>query len=345
VGVRDALLGLRFGHRGRGVERRDRRDDEFATERREPVVDGAGRVVGTDRDGCASEHRAGVEPGFHLHDADAGLGIAREDRPVDGRCPTPARQEGPVDVDAPEREGFEDRLRQQESVGGDDHGPRAGGTEQVDGGGVLQGRGLRDGQAERERTLLHFARDEFHASPRGAVGLREDEGHFVPGCNQGIEGDRCKTRRAREDDAHGALPRFALEFPELRRDARLLEPGKVVHEYTALEVVHLVLQADGQEATCLEVEELAVGILGPAPNVLETRHAFVDTGDRETTLFERRFSGALEDFRIDEHHQLVVPVRDVGHEHAEMHIDLRRGESDARCVVHGVGHVGDQSLQ
>ena len=55
----------------------------------------------------------------------AGLGVAGQDRALDRRRTTPARQERGVQVDAAEPRAVEDRARQQQAVGADDREIRA----------------------------------------------------------------------------------------------------------------------------------------------------------------------------------------------------------------------------
>ena len=58
------------------------------------------------------QHRAGIEPGFHLHDRHAGNRVAGHDRALDRRRTAPARQQRGMDVDASLPRRIEDRLRQ-----------------------------------------------------------------------------------------------------------------------------------------------------------------------------------------------------------------------------------------
>ena len=76
------------------------RDDRVGARRGQPVVQRRAGVARVDRHADDREHRAGVEAGVHLHDRDAGLGIAREQRALDRRRTAPARQQRRVDVDA-----------------------------------------------------------------------------------------------------------------------------------------------------------------------------------------------------------------------------------------------------
>ena len=121
------------------------RRGELRGERARRVVRGDGQIR-------RAEHRAGVDPGIHPHDADAGLDVAGEDGRGDGRGPAPARQHRAVDVDAPEPGQVEHLLRQDQAVGRDhDHVRREAGQ-----------RGLRLGGAQRARLL-----------DRQSVGLRQ----------------------------------------------------------------------------------------------------------------------------------------------------------------------------
>jgi len=56
-----------------------------------------GGVGGGDRRALGQQHGAGVEPFVHAHGGDAGLGVARQDRAMDGRRPAPTRQQRAMD--------------------------------------------------------------------------------------------------------------------------------------------------------------------------------------------------------------------------------------------------------
>ena len=89
-GVGDAL-----GRLGRGLELAGGQglegfDDELGAHPGQAVVEAAGGVVGLDGFDALEEHRAGVEPGVHLHDGDAGFRVAGFDGAVDRRRAAPA---------------------------------------------------------------------------------------------------------------------------------------------------------------------------------------------------------------------------------------------------------------
>jgi hypothetical protein len=75
------------------------------------------RRLRADRGTRGEQYRAGVQPGVHLHDRDAGLGVAREDGALDRRGATPARQQRSVHVEAAEPRCRQNRLRQDQAVG------------------------------------------------------------------------------------------------------------------------------------------------------------------------------------------------------------------------------------
>ena len=62
------------------------------------VIDGAGIVVGPDREGFLRGDRPGVQLLDELDDRHAGLRVARHDRALDRRRPAPARQQRRVHV-------------------------------------------------------------------------------------------------------------------------------------------------------------------------------------------------------------------------------------------------------
>jgi hypothetical protein len=98
-----------------------RLDDQAPAQRGQAVVQ-AGRGVGLgDGQALFQQHVAGVQARIHLHDGDAGLGVAGLDGAVDGRRAAPARQQRGVDVEAAQARRVEHPLRQDQAVGGHHH--------------------------------------------------------------------------------------------------------------------------------------------------------------------------------------------------------------------------------
>ena len=155
---------------------------------------------GIDRDAVAREHRARVEAGFDLHEADAGLLVTGEQRALDGRGAAPARQEREVNVHETERERIEQGGGQQLPERDDDARFGAARGDVVDDLTGFHRRG--DRQAELGRGLLHRRRIRA-PSPRAArVGLRDDERDFVARRDQRAQRRNGRSRRPEIDEAH-----------------------------------------------------------------------------------------------------------------------------------------------
>ena len=73
------------------------------------------RVIYCTRD--LEHHRPGIKPFVHAHDGDARLDVSRHDGPLDRSSTTPARQQRGMDIEAAFQRGFENGLRQQQSIG------------------------------------------------------------------------------------------------------------------------------------------------------------------------------------------------------------------------------------
>ena len=77
----------------------------------------AAGVFAADGRADLEQHGAGVQPGLHLHDGNAGFAVAGLDGSLDGRCAAPARQQGGVAVDTAQARDVQHRLRQDQPVG------------------------------------------------------------------------------------------------------------------------------------------------------------------------------------------------------------------------------------
>jgi hypothetical protein len=161
----------RGGEAGKGGQRVE---DQARAHFRQAVVQVCGGFLCTDGGGFPQQDRAGVEACLHLHDADAGFGVARHDGAVDRGRAAPAGQERGVDVEAAEARGIEDGLRQDQAIGDDDGDIRAKGGE----GGLFIGRfqadGMADGQAELGGAGVDRGRAQVLAASGGAGGLGVD---------------------------------------------------------------------------------------------------------------------------------------------------------------------------
>ena len=68
----------------------------------------------------------------------------------------------------------------------------------------------------------------------------------------------------------------------------------------------------------------------------------VDSRNRETSFLAVLGTFARNDFRIDQHQQLVAGFRSVDDDDSLVYVDLRRREADPGCGVHRFGHIAHQ---
>jgi len=111
-------------------------------------------------------------------------------------------------------------------------------------------------------------------------------------------------------------------------------------------MVHLMLDAHGQQAVGLDLERLAVDVEGADLDPGRALDAVIDAGHRQAAfVVDLLFFAGPGDFRVDENHQLFLGFGHVDGDHALVHVHLGRGQADARRVVHGIRHVGHQLAQ
>ena len=118
-GIGHALGWLRL--RGERFYMRQDLDDFFTAQRGQGRVQIARSVMRCNLKRGAGQNRAGIQPCFHLHDANAGLRIACHDRALNGGRPAPARQKRGVDIQTAKARRIQHGLRQDQPIG-DDHG-------------------------------------------------------------------------------------------------------------------------------------------------------------------------------------------------------------------------------
>src|SRR5256885_6910265 len=146
-------------------------------------------------------------------------------------------------------------------------------------------------------------------------------------------------------EQRGAQPasgRLAELFLKFRLDALLLEARKIIDENLALEVIHLVLDADCEEFLCDEGERSAVQAKRTHRHALGTLDRLVYSRHRQAALLTILDAFAVEDLRIDQNQELISRLGGIDDDHSFVHVDLRRRESHPRRCVHGFGHVPDQ---
>ena len=211
VGISDARSRLwRQGERA-PLQRRKRERHQIRPKPRERVVQFARGQIRGYRLRLLQSHGTGIEAFIHPHDGDAALGIARHDGAVDRRSAAPARQQRGMDVEAAERHGIENRLRQDQAIG-DDH--RGGGAMRAKGGlrlSRLQRRGCQHRQIEAARLALDRRWLQLEATAaRRLWRAGVDRGDVVAAPDQLGERWQGEIRGAHEDQAkgHGAILSF-----------------------------------------------------------------------------------------------------------------------------------------
>ena len=100
-----------------------------------------------------------------------------------------------------------------------------------------------------------------------------------------------KTQRAGAEARARFAPRGSLLalFFQAPADQLALEFGQIIDEQLAFEMIHLVLDAHGQQAIGVHLERLAVATQRPHADMGRARQFVVDAGQRQTALF----AGAL----------------------------------------------------
>ena len=134
-----------------------------------------------------ADHTAGIQTDVHLHDAHACLGIARFNRALNRRRTAPTGQQRGVDVETAVFRRIQHVLRQNQSVGGNDHHVGLDLFEHLQGFGVVaQFFRLRHAQTQFQCGLLHRRRGKLHPAPFGAVGLGQHQRDFKTGGGYGF---------------------------------------------------------------------------------------------------------------------------------------------------------------
>ena len=131
-------------------------------------------------------------------------------------------------------------------------------------------------------------------------------------------------------------------FLELGRDALLFKARQILNENFALQMIHLVLDANRKQPVRIDY----------AGDALVVERAHLDPGrasdeiknarDRKASFLRFFFAARFENFRIDEHLQLAARIRDVDHNHPLVNIDLGRSQPDSGRRIHGVRHIPNE---
>src|SRR5262245_12045851 len=132
-----------------------------------------------------------------------------------------------------------------------------------------------------------------------------------------------KTRRRK-----GRSGCLAQLLRELRADALLLELRQVLDEHLALQVIHLMLNANGDQALRLQRKGIAVRVMGADLDALGARDQLVDAGQREAALLDVGHSDRLDDLGIDQHHEGIASLGHVHDDDLLVDVHLGRGKTD-----------------
>lgn len=137
---------------------------------------------------------------------------------------------------------------------------------------------------------------------------------------------------------------MALIFLKTATNTLALERRDVIDEELAVEMVNLVLDADGEQSVGLEFLSLAVAVECAHPHALGAGHGLVEAGHRETAFFHLLLALARENLGVDQTEGRVAVFGDVDDHDPALHADLNGGQSDARRGIHGFKHVVDEPL-
>src|SRR5687768_3899434 len=105
-------------------------------------------------------------------------------------------------------------------------------------------------------------------------------------------------RGRQAENAAAGLAYPSLLLADAGKDAPALERRQVFDEDLALQMIHLVLDAYGQQAVGLELERFALGIERSHPYPLRPRDLVEHTGHRKAALLGIGCAAAFDDLGI-----------------------------------------------
>jgi hypothetical protein len=110
-------------------------------------------------------------------------------------------------------------------------------------------------------------------------------------------------------------------------------------------MVHFMLDAYGQRALYLDDDLFTTDVLSFYLDRQRAGDVGIQAGKRQAAFLVDLRAGLFENLRIDQCQRLVAVITHVGDQHALVHVDLGRSQSNAVGVVHGFEQVGDELLQ
>ena len=197
---------LRHSHQGACGDLGNGLAQSFGTHSGNAVEQFAAGLLGVDDDFFAVQHIAGIQTLIHLHDGNAGLGIAVQHRPLYWGAAAVLRQQRNVQVDAAIAGHFQHGLRQDAAIGHHHDQLRGEGMDVFILAAVPQGAGLEHRRTMRQCNLLDRRCGEhlFTADRLIPPGVHSTD--IVPSSIQGFQALGGNIRRAHEQNAHQLFP-------------------------------------------------------------------------------------------------------------------------------------------
>lgn len=145
--------------------------------------------------------------------------------------------------------------------------------------------------------------------------------------------------------ARPRLPSSRAALAQARAPAQALQEWQPVGEEHALEVIHLVLQADCGKTVESLLVLAARRILAGDAHVDAALHARTDPGDRQAAFLDHRPRALLHRARVDEHLWLISLRGYIDDDDLAMQVDLGRSETDRPMGVERLQQVGNLLVQ
>ena len=198
------LLGL--GLEGAGFQGGHRLTEDAGTHGGDPVKQLTAGFLRADGDFLADQHIAGVQPLVHLHDGNAGLGVAVQNSPLHGGAAAVLGQQGHMQVDAAILRSFQHGFGQDAAVG-HHHDEVRGQRPDV---GILaavpQGAGLEHGGPMLQSNFLDRGRGKHLLAAHRLIPPGVHAADLVTGSIQGLQALRGNIRGSHEQNAHQLFP-------------------------------------------------------------------------------------------------------------------------------------------
>ena len=173
---------------------------------RHPVEQLTAGLFGVDGHLLADEDIAGVQPFVHLHDGDAGLGIAVQHGPLHRGAAAVLGQQRDVQVDAAVLGRFQHRSRQDAAIGHHHDQFRRKGLNVGVLAAVPQGAGLEDRGAVLQGHFLDRRRGEHLLAAHRLIPAGIHAADLMPGGIEGFQALGCDIRGPHEQNAHYLFP-------------------------------------------------------------------------------------------------------------------------------------------